>query len=160
MRLRILKMVAVATVAVTAMALPAVAAAAATQPSSHGTTSGAIHIPAPPRVRPDVPSGCDLYHYCTYNQSNGGDLCEQLGGTGNLNSACANKNDSGYNHRTVYSVNLYWGSGETGAYYNLGPGHYLLYMTQNNYNQCNGGGHSCNGYGQEIGYNLASVKFN
>jgi hypothetical protein len=143
-----------------ALVLTTGVAAAAT---SHTSSSHpAFHIQAPPKVQavvPAAPSGCDLYHYCTYNQGNGGDLCEQMGGTGNLNSACANHNDSGFNNRTVYSVDLFWGSGETGAFYNLCHGCYLLYMTQNHYNQCKGGGHSCSGFGQQIGYNLASVRF-
>jgi hypothetical protein len=147
-------------VIIAAVLLTATGASAATAKGSGRPQ--AFHIPVPPNVRvmpQGAPSGCNLYRYCTYNQGNGGDLCEQMASTGNLNSACANKNDSGYNNRTLYGVNLYWGYDESGAYYYLGAGDYLLYMTENYFNQCNGGGHSCSGYGQEIGYNLASVLF-
>jgi hypothetical protein len=160
MQRAVLRMFSVAAIAVSAVALTATAAPAAT---SRGLVrQQAFHIAKPPSFRTitAAPSGCDLYRYCTYNQGNGGDLCEQMASTGNLNSACANLNQSGFNNRTVNSVSLFWGSGETGAYYNLGPGHYLLYMNTNFYNKCPGGGTGCSGYNQRIGDNLASVRFN
>jgi hypothetical protein len=79
--------------------------------------------------------------------------------TGDLSSACANQNDSAFNNRSTYGVDLYWGYEEYGAYYHLAAGHYLLYMTQNYFDQCAGGGHTCSGYGQSMGYNVASVLF-
>ena len=52
-------------------------------------------------VVPLSPNGCFTGNFCTYNQGNGGGLCEQMNATGNLSSACANKNDSAFNNRLV-----------------------------------------------------------
>lgn len=107
-------------------------------------------------VVPLSPNGCFTGNFCTYNQGNGGGLCEQMNATGNLSSACANKNDSAFNNSS-YNVKLYYGSGETGAYYLLGPGSYLLYMSSNQFNACPGGGTDCAGYNQSMQNNVASI---
>lgn len=101
-----------------------------------------------------APSGCNSGNYCSYNQGNGGSLCFQTHINQNWPSGCANKNDSGYN-RNGNAVNLYWGPSYQDAYYTLYSGHYLLYMTQNTFNQCS----TCFGYGQQLADNVMSSAF-
>ncbi len=107
---------------------------------------------------PPGPSGCNGGYFCTYNEGNGGDLCEQMNATGNLAAGCSGQNDSGFNNSSV-GVSLYAGINEGGAYYYLGSSDYLLYETQNHFNQCTGGGTSCGDYGGEIYDHLQSVQF-
>ncbi len=114
-----------------------------------------IHAKTPP---PPAPSGCNPGYFCSYNEGNGGDLCFQKVTTGNYPTGCADANDGAFNNSSE-SVKIYYEFNESGAYYLLGPGDFLLYMTQNDFNQCDGGGTSCAGYGQPMGNNAESVKF-
>lgn len=141
-------------VVVATLALATSTGSATTKPTAGGLSSFTLQVPPPPG-----PSGCNSGNYCSYNTGGGSDLCEQMNGTGNLSSACANKNEAGFNNRTTYGVNLYYGFGETGAYWFLAASDYLLYMADNDFNQCPGGGHSCAGWGQAMGDNLASIAF-
>jgi hypothetical protein len=107
------------------------------------------------RKRPDgAPAGCNSGNYCSYNQGNGGDLCFQTHINQNWPNGCANQNDSGYN-RNGNAIDLFWGFDQSGAWYTLYSGHYLLYMTQNYFNNCS----TCGGYGQQLGYNVSSSAF-
>lgn len=105
---------------------------------------------------PGAPSGCTPGDFCTYNEGNGGDLCQQFNTTQNLAALCENSNESAYNYENYYA-NLYWGANETGAYIRMPADSYLLYMQNNTFNACPGGGTSCAGYGQAVGDNVESV---
>lgn len=115
---------------------------------------------ATPGVTPDSqPEGCTFGYYCTYNSGNGGTLCEQIDTNSNLRTGCRNENESGYNNTYGRTVHLRWGVITTvnSTFYALGAGDYLLYMTENYFNDCPGGGETCYGWGESMGYNVASV---
>jgi len=86
-----------------------------------------------------APKGCPSGAVCFYRQGNGGDLCGVwYVSTPGLGS-CANIGPSGsiFNNGGTcggcQDVNLYWGSGYTGAWYCLPKGHYLLYIEQDHF---------------------------
>jgi hypothetical protein len=81
-----------------------------------------------------------------------------MNATGNLAVGCSGDNDSGFNNSSV-AVEMFAGINEGGAYYYLGSSDYLLYETQNHFNQCTGGGTGCGDYGGEIYDHLQSVQF-
>jgi hypothetical protein len=112
--------------------------------------------PASASVPPPGPSGCNSGSFCSYNGAGGTDLCFQTTATTNFPPGCAGENVGAFNNTSV-NVELYKGSGETEAYYLLGPGDYLLTMSSNDFNHCPGGGTSCVGYGKPMGDNVNSV---
>jgi hypothetical protein len=120
--------------------------------ASSGTTTPQTTPPPP-----GAPAGCPGGFFCSYNQGNGGDLCFTSRFSTNYPTGCANQNDGAYNQTSVYA-NLYWGPDYADAYYSLCNGCYLLYMTQNYFVNCPGGGTSCFGYDEAMGNNVASVK--
>lgn len=106
-----------------------------------------------------APSGCDSGNFCSYNQGNGGALCFQSStSTAYWPVACADQNDSAFDNSSR-AIDLYWGWDYSDAYFQLCANCYLLYMTQNYFNACPGGGTSCSGYGQEMYDNVESSKF-
>jgi hypothetical protein len=135
------------------VALVGISAASATS----STSSTTINAPTVIGPQPEgAPAGCPSGKFCSYNQTNGGDLCFTTTSTSDLTPGCANKNQSAYDNDSV-NVELFYGAGETGAYYLLGAGDYLLYMDTNNFNHCVGGGTSCAGYGDTLGNDVHSV---
>lgn len=106
-----------------------------------------------------APSGCNSGNFCSYNQGNGGSLCFQTNtDTAYWPVSCADQNDSAFDNSST-AINLYWGWDYSDAYFHLCANCYLLYMTQNYFNQCPGGGTSCPGYGQAMYDNVESSKF-
>ena len=131
--------------------------------ASASTTSGVAHatITAVPRAdtpsaKPELtPKGCNGVNFCSYNQTNGGHLCFQTDTNRDLwPDGCADANQSAYN-RNGNAVDLYFGYDYGGAYYTLYSGNYLLYMSQNSFNECK----SCAGYGDEMANNVVSSRF-
>lgn len=110
-------------------------------------------------VPPPSPNGCNQGFFCSYNKGNGGDLCFQANWSDNYPSGCADANDGAFNNTTADDTRLHYEFGYNGAYYQLGPGHYLLYMSQNYFNACFGGGTACDGYGRVMQNNVESVYF-
>ena len=141
-------------VGMTAAAGPT-SAASNTPQSRSNTTQQVAEAPPPP-----APDGCFAGYYCSYNQGNGGSLCWTTSGSANLSSGCADHNDSGYNDSSAVT-NLHYCFGYECAYYALGAGDYLLYMTENTFYSCanNNYANRCVGLNIEVGYNLASVYF-
>jgi hypothetical protein len=116
---------------------------------------GPSHLSPATTPQPDGPSGCTAGDFCTYENGNGGTLCEQFDSTQNLSTTCAGDTDSSFDNSSV-GVELFAGVSEGGAYYFLGASDYLLYETTNDFNQC---GVSCGDYGGEIYNHLQSVQF-
>jgi hypothetical protein len=122
--------------------------------ASAATAPGVTAIAPSPEGAPD---GCVPGDFCSYNEGNGGDLCwSTTSSYANLPAACADENDSAYNYGAT-AYNLYYYTGETGAYYTLGAESYLLSMSTNYFNHCPGGGTACAGYGDPVGYNVESI---
>lgn len=126
----------------------AYASTAATSTSTNATA------PLPP---PSHPDNCFSGYFCSYNGTNGSGLCFQTTASVNFPPGCENMNNSVYNNDPNNIAYLSYLEDYQGAYYTLYPGHYLLYMSKNTFNQCPGGGTSCAGYGQPMNDNVESV---
>jgi hypothetical protein len=105
---------------------------------------------------PGAPTGCDSGHFCGYIYGDGGSWCFETSHTTNYPWPCWDDTDSSYNNQTV-NVELFSEYNETGAFYLLGAGDYLLYMDQNNFNRCLGGGTSCENYGEQMENEVMSI---
>ncbi len=125
------------------------ASPSAIQPPSSGISGAAS--------KPDLaPNGCPFGDFCAYSKQNGGDLCQSISSSSNLTTGCSQNIQSSYN----YSINqndLWFKLNYTGAYYPLGNGDYLLYMVDNTFNTCPGGGTGCVGYGDALAGDVSSV---
>ena len=120
---------------------------------------GTSHLSSAVTPTPLGPSGCNGGNFCSYVYGNGGTLCVQMNGTGNLSTYCASNSDSSFNNRVSLGVSLFAGVNEGGAYYFLAASDYLLDESQNQFNQCTGGGTSCGDYNGIIENHLQSVQF-
>lgn|GEM_PF-2438581 len=136
-----------------ATAVPAYASESAVTPASNAPQSPSPDNPTGPLY---APSGCPSGSFCAYHDTNGGALCFTTTTTENYPPACDNATWSVYNNSSK-SAYLYYQQNESGAYYILGPGDYLLYMQYNNFNNCANGTTTCAGYGQVMAANVASV---
>src|ERR1019366_5526174 len=102
------RILAVLAICTTSFTIVGVGAASAATTSSQTTNSAG--------VLPPGPSGCNPGNFCTYEQGNGGTLCEQMNSTSNLSGACIPATDSVFNNSSV-NVKIYYGLGNTGAFY-------------------------------------------
>ena len=147
---------AVLTISSFGIANAATASAATAGRSSPEASVHLVHQGSATSAKPELtPKGCNGSNFCSYNEINGGHLCFQTDKNVTLwPEGCANSNQSAYN-RNGNAVDLYWGDDYSGAYFILYSGNYLLYMSQNTFNECK----SCDGYGQEMADNVASSRF-
>jgi hypothetical protein len=126
------------------------ASPSAIQPPSSGISGAAI--------KPDgSPSGCPGGDFCAYSSGNGGNLCEDFSTSSNLTTNCAENIQSSFNNSSTYSDDLWLKVNYTGAYYGLGKGDYLLYMAENYFDYCPGGGTGCFGYNTAMADSVYSV---
>jgi hypothetical protein len=139
--------------ALSSMLVTVAGASIASASSTTTTTTTATALAPPP---PSAPAGCGSGYFCSYKNGNGGNLCFSTTATSNLSPGCNTDIDSSYNNMAVNNE-LFYGSGESGAYYLLGAGNYLLYMSANSFNTCLGGGTSCTGYNTVMQNHVYSV---
>lgn len=114
--------------------------------------SVALAAPAAPNGKP---AGCGTAHFCSYRSGNGGNICYNTAATyiASWSTSCRTV-DSVFNNGSVAEMDLYYGTNAAGAWYCLGNGNYLLYMTGNYFN--NGAGKS--GYGQPMANHVKSSR--
>jgi len=151
--LRLVAVVSMAAAAVTGIVASS-ASASTTAPSRAAAHAATAHAAAAPAMTPRrAPSGCNNYNLCEYNAGNGGNLCFQTRNSENWPSACADHNEGEYN-RGSRAVYLYSQTGETGCYYLLYSGHYLLYNANDKFQ---GPNQACRN--EKLEHHLASSKF-
>jgi hypothetical protein len=118
-------------IAVAAMAAgPVAGALAARAPAAHSATVRAATL------TPDSkPGGCGTGHFCSYTNGDGKGICYNNANNEPSWSAKCKMVDSVFNNGLAAAVRLYYYTQYSGAWYCLGNGDYLDYMTSNNFNQ-------------------------
>jgi hypothetical protein len=135
-----LAMVAAATVLVTATA-----ASAAVQTAPHHAAAAVQRADAAPAVvTPDgAPKGCPSGNFCSYNKTNGGNLCLSTPNSetewGECTATVLSVFNNGVGNHAKYAK-LFPLPDFIGAWYCLQPGHYLLDLTKNKFNEGGSGG--------------------
>jgi hypothetical protein len=120
------------------------------------TALAATNTAAGPAAPAGKPAGCGTAHFCSYQQGNGGSICYNTATTYIAAwSAKCQTVDSVFNNGASAGVRLYYLTNAGGADYCLGNTDYLLYMTQNTFDE--GSGKS--GYGQPMGNHVKSSRF-
>ena len=120
------------------------------------TTHHSVSPQAVTHIRPAIgqPAGCPAGDFCAYSKTNGGNLCYTMSKSGSLGS-CGSLIQSSYNYNGSQSAQLFYSASYGGASYCLGPGDYLLYMSQNTFNKGSGKA----GYGKPLDNHVLSMKF-
>jgi hypothetical protein len=139
-----------ALVAIAAMALaPAAGALAAAHPTAHVATHPGV-------LRPHgKPAGCGTANFCSYKKGNGGSICYDNSNNQPSWSTNCRTVDSVFNNGAAAAVRLYFDTNYGGAWYCLGNGDYLLYMTKNTFDD---GGSTKDGHGQPMGNHVKSSE--
>lgn len=148
-KLKLWRMIGALTLCASGLVFVGAGTASAAPISSQGTQSA--------QILPLGPSGCAGGYLCLWQYSNGNSLCQIFNGTANVGSACISPSDSIFNN-SAKNVKVYYGAGNTGAFWLLTPGQYLDTMTLNKFNQCNSGS-SCPGYNTTMANNVRSLYF-
>jgi Peptidase inhibitor family I36 len=107
-----------------------------------------------------APAGCPAGDFCSYNQTNGGDLCLKYYGNVPDMENCGNTDQSVFNNGytgTYDVVFMYWGVNYIGAYTCLTQGNYWLTATDYKFN--NRDSSDDYGYGESVGSNVESFKW-
>lgn len=141
------------------LALAGLATASIAAVGMSGTAQAAPAAPAK-AMAPAAPSAvaaADGYFYAWIDSNFNNNSCRWSGNASDW-GACKNRASSVQNNGyvdTYDDVNMYWGTGYTGAWYCLARGHYLRDMRYDYFNR----GSNKAGYGESMGDNVASHKW-